>query len=119
MNRDMDLVRSILLTVEADPSMTGSRLEAYNTSHFPGHSQEEINYHIDLLFEAEYVDGLPNATPQPLIKKLTWKGHEFIAATKDPDVWEKVKDRIKGVTDVAFPVLLDLAKAEVKKKLGL
>jgi hypothetical protein len=119
MKRDMDLIRSILLTVESDPVMTGSQFTAYNTSDFPGHSQVEINYHIDLLFEAGFVAGMPDSNPGPLITKLSWQGHEFIAATKDPDVWRRVKDRIKGVADVGLPVLIELGKDELKKKLKL
>jgi Hypothetical protein (DUF2513) len=117
MKRDMDLIRSILLTVEDDPGMTGQRFIAYNRSDFPGHTQEEINYHIDLPFEGRLVAGMPNANPVPLITKLTWGGHEFIAATKDPDVWQRVKDRLKGVAGVGIPLVLEVAKDEIKKKL--
>jgi Hypothetical protein (DUF2513) len=119
MKRDMDLIRSILLTVEGDPGLVGERFIAYTSSDFPGYSQQEIDYHIDLLFEAGLVAGMPNANPRPLITKLTWQGHEFVSSTRDPDVWSKVKERTKGLPDIALSVTWELAKAELKKKLGL
>jgi hypothetical protein len=54
----MDLVREILLRVNAHPSLNGSRFEVFSTADFPGHTQDEIAYHIDLLFEAGFVKGL-------------------------------------------------------------
>ena len=119
MKRDMDLIRSILLTVEDDPSMIGTRYRAYSHSDFPGFSEAEIDYHVDLLFEAGLVAGMPDANPHPLINRLTWQGHEFIGSTSDPDVWAKVKETTQGIPDIAISVVWELAKAELKKKLGL
>jgi Hypothetical protein (DUF2513) len=47
--RDMDLIREILLKVEADPTSDGSHFVTYGPSDFEGHSQREISYHVDLL----------------------------------------------------------------------
>ncbi|MGA8491416.1 MAG: DUF2513 domain-containing protein [Terriglobales bacterium] len=89
-------------------------------SDFPGHAQQEIAYHIDLLFEADLVKGIATLdAPAAAISRLTWQGHEFIADTRDPDVWDKVKERTKGLTDVGITLAWELAKAELKKKLGL
>jgi hypothetical protein len=117
MKRDMDLIRSILLTIENDLEMTGNCYRAYTIEHFPGHSLDEIDYHVDMLFEAGLVTGAPSSN-HPLINKLTWQG-EFIAVTKNPGLWEKVKERVKkvGLHEVALPLLLELAKDEAKKLL--
>jgi hypothetical protein len=116
----MDLIREILLKVEADPELQGSRFKVFDTSDFAGHSQEEITYHIDLLFENDFVKGIETLdAPAPAISRLTWQGHEFIADTSDPGIWASVKERTKGLPDVAIAVIWELAKAEVKKKLGL
>jgi hypothetical protein len=118
--RDMDLVREILLKVESDPALNGSHWEEFDTSDFPGHSLEEIAYHIDLLLEAKLVEGDSTLdSGVPAISRLTWEGHEFIGSTSDPDIWAKVKERTKGFPDVAISVMWELAKAELKKKLGL
>src|SRR6266571_4695776 len=119
-NRDMDLIRDILLKVEADPRMNGSRFVVFDTSDFEGHSQDEIAYHIDLLFEEDFVKGAATLdAPAPAISRLTWKGHEFTSDTRDAGIWASVKERIKGVPDVGLAIVWELAKAELKKRLHL
>jgi hypothetical protein len=118
--RDMDLMREILLRVNADPSLNGSRFEVFSTVDFPGHTQDEIAYHVDLLFEAGFVKGLETLdAPAPAISRLTWEGHEFLGSISDPSVWEKVKQQVAGIPTVAIAVIWELAKAELKKKLKL
>lgn len=117
--RDMDLVRDILLKVEEDPTLNGYTFKTCSTADFEGHSEAEITYHIDLLFEVGFIDGARSLNPVPAISRLTWQGHEFIAATKDPRIWASVKERLKGLPDVALPVIFEIAKAEIKKYLKL
>jgi hypothetical protein len=115
----MDLVRDILIKVEDDPSLDGSIYKTYDEDDFPGHTREEITYHIDLLMEAGFVIGEKSLEPLPAISRLTWQGHEFVGTTRDPEVWKWVKARLKGLPDVAISVIWELAKSEVNKKLGL
>jgi hypothetical protein len=120
----MDLVREILLKVEADPDIDGSNWKIFDASDFPGHSQKEIAYHIALLLEAQFLLGTTNVLANlrekaPPLYRLTWEGHEFIGSTSDPDIWARVKERTKGIPEVAISVMWELAKAELKKKLGL
>jgi hypothetical protein len=118
--RDMELIRNILLPVNADPTLNGSKFEVFDTSDFSGHTQEEIAYHIDLLFEVGFVKGLATLdAPAPAISRLTWEGHEFLGSVSDPSVWEKVKQQVAGIPTVAISVIWELAKAELKKKLNL
>jgi hypothetical protein len=81
----------------------------------------EIAYHVDLLMQAGFVrgDGGTLDTPTGTISALTWQGHEFIADTRDAGIWESVKERTKGLPEVAISAVWELAKAEVRKKLGL
>lgn len=124
MKRDMDLIRDILLAIESDsrldgtrwimPSSDGENLGIIGTSH----SEEEVAYHLQLLVEAGLVRGNPTMD-MPMISKLTWQGHEFLDNIKDQDVWSKTKDKIKGLSGVALSVVGELAAAEVKKRFGL
>jgi len=50
---------------------------------------------------------------------MTWNGHEFLDDIKDTGVWESTKARIAGLPGVAIAVIAEIAKAEIKKKLGL
>jgi hypothetical protein len=118
--RDMDFIREILMRVEDDPQFNGSKFVVFDTSDFPNHSQDEIAYHIDLLFEADLVTGIGTLdAPAPAISRLTWSGHEFVADTRDTGIWAAVKERIKGLPDVGLAIIWELAKAELKKKTGL
>jgi Hypothetical protein (DUF2513) len=116
--RDMDLIREILLRIDADPTLNGTTYKAFEASDFEGHSQEEIVYHIDLLLEANLVIGIRDRD-NTAISRLTWWGHEFIADTRDPDIWEKVKARTKGLANVGLALILEVAKAEIRKTMHL
>lgn len=116
MKRDMDLIREILLRIEEDPNADGTkwvRLTDVN-----GHSSEEVAYHLVLLTEAGFVKG-NMAGSTPIISRLTWEGHEFVDDIKDSGVWESTKARVAGLSGVALSVIAEIAKAEIKKKLGL
>jgi Hypothetical protein (DUF2513) len=118
-HRDMDLIRDILLRVDDDPRLDGTHFVAFDKlDDFPGHSVQEVTYHADLLFEAGLVKG-SSGSEVPLISKLTWDGHEFVANTRDPGIWAKVKERTHGLVGIGIGVLSAIAEAEIKKKLGL
>jgi Hypothetical protein (DUF2513) len=118
--RNMDLIRDMLLKIAADPKLDGSSRYVFNPADNLGnYSQEELNYHVDLLLAAGYVDGNPDSNPNPMISKLTWKGHEFVDTVRDSGIWNSVKERLKGLPTVALSVVFDLAVAEAKKRLKL
>ena len=54
-----------------------------------------------------------------MISKLTWEGHEFVDDIKDSGIWANTKARVEGLSGVALSVVAEIAKAEIKKRLGL
>lgn len=118
-NRDMDLIRDILLRVEADPKLEGTDWMPFDkASEFPGHSLKEIQYHADLLIESGMLNG--NASGDvPMISRLTWNGHEFLDSIRNPEIWQRVKERVTGLGTVGLALIWELAKAELRKKLKL
>jgi hypothetical protein len=122
MKRDMDLVRTILLKVEADLKFDGTMHPARAAElGIEGHSEGEIAYNCAQLVEAGFLTGNTKMAIQGVVMvgKLTWEGHEFLDAVRDPDIWRKTKERAKTVTTVGFAFLWEIAKAEIKTKLGL
>jgi hypothetical protein len=121
MKRDMDVVREILSTISAAEGKTklGILVE--------GKSPEEaeiIVHHVKLMKQA----GLLTARESTTIGKqysewteidLKWEGHDFLDSIRDPDVWQKTKTRVAATAGVAFSVIVEIAKGELKKKLGL
>ena len=112
MEIDVELMREIMLEIEDKISWDGLRSQIK----IDGHSEEEINYYLQILLD----EGLIKAECIPyigggkcfLIKHITLLGNEFIANTKDPSKWDKVKNGImpvvKKVTISAIPKVIDL-----------
>jgi Hypothetical protein (DUF2513) len=122
MKRDMDLIRTILLKVETDETLSGS-FQAVNAATFgiTDHTDAEVIYHLVMLVEGGFLAGNIKlaGTGQIVISKLTWNCHEFLDDIRDPEIWRKTKERAKSVASVGLGFLWEIAKAEVKTKLGL
>lgn len=122
MKRDIELVREILLWMEAQPE--GRNVNTW-TFDIPERTKKEIGYHAYLMHQAGLIvaydctyseDDTPNWVPS----MLTWDGHEFIASAKDSGIWDKAKKSIIGpAAGVTFTVLLEWLKAESLKRLGI
>ena len=121
MERDMELVRLLLTQVAADPKYNGRSRYHVQADDFEaeGFSNLQIDYHLALLIEAGLLIGEPMGSPGYIISRPSWQGHEFLADTKDTDVWQKTKERAKVVGGAGLGFMWEIAKAEIKVKLGL
>jgi hypothetical protein len=115
MQRDMDLIRDLLLKVESDPMCDGRH---FVTLDIPNYSVEDVDYHLGLLIKAGYLTGTQTMTTLS-VSSLTWEGHEFLDNIKDPGIWSKTKERAKGIPGIALKVLAEIATSEIRKHLGL
>jgi len=118
----MELVRDILIQIEGNPILDGLRWVHFDKAEevcTTGNSYKEVAYHLTLLVEAGLVKGKSGIEEMPVVTKLTWQGHEFIDNIRDKDIWHRTKERIKGLPTVAMSVIVEVAKAEIKAKLGL
>jgi DNA-binding PadR family transcriptional regulator len=118
MQRSMDLVRELLLEIDREPQLDGRRWLPGENICVAGYSQEEIYYHLNMLIEAGYITG-KIGMDAPVISKLTWQGHELLDDIRDPDIWDKTKEKAKMVSGIGVALMWELAKGELKKKLGL
>jgi hypothetical protein len=125
MRRDLDLIRKILRTVEASDDFT---LKCGDFSEDPSDVEEtkRIARHVFLLVEAGLLEanllvrreggGAEGGT----IDRLTWAGHEFIAAAGNDTTWSKAKRTIGAqIGGVPFELLKMWLIWEAKQKLGL
>jgi hypothetical protein len=97
MQRNMDLVRTILLRIEADP--TG---RAPHDLGIVSYSPEEVGYHAHIMAQDGLIDGIDITTlhskgTEFLPTKLTWKGHEFLDLARDQMRWNQAKAIIAKV----------------------
>ncbi len=121
MKRDLDLARSILREIEACEDTWGLT----ECPEIEGYSHKQVAYHVKLLHEAGLINATDSSSMGPegfdwMPGNLTWKGHEFIDASKDNDVWSKAKDSIlKPTASITFDLLLEWLKLKAKEKIGL
>jgi hypothetical protein len=122
MKRDIELYRELLLHIESDDKYDGSTEYSYNTPEELGifdHTLEQVAYHLTLLIEAGMVVGANSSGTLPGFSRLTSNGHDFLDNIRDPGIWKRVKARLNGLPGVALSVIVGIAQAEIKKKLGL
>lgn len=91
MIRDMELIRKIMLNVEAGDLAGGVE----------GYTDDTVNYHKALLAEKGLIeagvnypsskDSLPDIPDLVMIKRMTWAGHDFIDGIATDTKWSKVK----------------------------
>jgi hypothetical protein len=119
--RNMELIREVLLKVEGDPEMDGYHYKNFDSTDFPGYTDEQVAYHVEQLVEADLLKGGDGTMDRvgPPVCRLTWSGHEFLENIKDVGVWKQVKVRIAGLPGLALPIVAKIAEAEIMKRLGL
>ena len=92
MKRDMDLVRHLLLRIEA------TELHGFVDFTVDGYDAEEINYNLDLMLQAGLVNGNGSwSFGDPInysvsIRGLTWEGHDFLEAVRPDSIWHKAEE---------------------------
>jgi hypothetical protein len=117
MKRDMDLVRQMLLALEGDKLADAQSKASYEYA--------TIAYHAALLIDAGLVEGMTTKDAEGMparyfLQRMTWDGHDFLDSMRDDTVWRKARENIfKPIGGVAFDVLKEWLKAEMRHKLGL
>lgn len=117
MKLDKDLVREILLAIEASdaPPVGWINLD------LPGRSPEFVSYHVMLLAEAGLIEAQDLTTMrsfewQP--KRLTYQGHEFLETIRDGEVWRRTKAGAEKAGGAGIAFIWELAKAYGKQVVG-
>jgi hypothetical protein len=97
MHRSMDLIREILLEMEAskDGFKPPIMLKDY--------SEEEIGYHCLLLSEADLIlaadsTSISSMTPTAIPIRITWSGYEFLDNARDERIWSRAKQSISSAS---------------------
>jgi hypothetical protein len=120
MRRDLGLVRELLLKLEP---LSGSHEWQMIEPNDPriqveGHSPDEIEYHLQLLVEQGFVEQ-PRSGPMLgiMFRRLTWAGHDYLDAVRDPKIWHKTKEATDKVGSWTFEIVKELAKGYIKSEL--
>ena len=118
MKRDMALVRTILLALEA------SRDNEPASVALPRDVDDlHMNYHVRLMKEGGLIHAIEisrsMSTTAWVPHTLTWAGHEFLDAVRDADVWQAVLDlEARNHLPLPFSIIHAFALDTLGRKVG-
>tara|TARA_R110000782_G_scaffold19665_1_gene53542 strand:- start:1911 stop:2297 length:387 start_codon:yes stop_codon:yes gene_type:complete len=121
MKRDMDLIRSLLLFLEERDDL--SLIQASDIL-IGDASQPQVQYHLNLMFQAGLIDGEPvrSTSSDRLIYvvpfALTWTGHEFLESVRDPEIWRQAKSGASKAGTAGIEFIWGLAKAALTRAIA-
>jgi hypothetical protein len=114
MNRNMNLIRDILLAFDADQNWwqfvpSGRASDFFEKE---GVSEDEIAYGLRLLMDRSLVIGSYDKLPGTFdVERLSMDGHDFLDLIRDPDVWDKTKKAALATRGFTLDLLYALARA--------
>lgn len=117
MKRDMDMVRDLLLKIEAAPPRASWKTVVTTTDN---DEAKKALWHLKLIEEAGFIRSKPihlHGARLPEMIEMTWEGHDFMDSVRDPKVWEKTKQGAEAAGGFTVDLLKDLAKGFVKKQI--
>jgi Hypothetical protein (DUF2513) len=120
MKRDLELIRQLMLAIELKDtrfSTESIKIDGYNSS--------QINYHLQLLVEAELAIGevrnyWGSDRPKIVIEKLSWEGCNFLDDARNESVWQKTMEIVKDKGgSISVGALTQLLASVAKQLVGL
>lgn len=114
MKRDPDLLRDILLAIEASPSAELLRMPSVGNR-----NAASVRFHIRLLIEAGLVSGVPGVgrcDPDWFALRLSWQGYDYVDSIRDPAIWRLAKSAAGRTGSWSLETLGAVAKAAVLAK---
>ena len=119
MQRNMDLVRTILMRIEESPSGW-----AEHPFGIAGFTPEQVGYHAHIMMEDGLIEGVDitrmgGKGPEAMPQALTWKGHEFLDLARDQKRWNQAKAQIGKVGSAPLSVWAKVLNDLVLKELGV
>ena len=130
MKIDPDYLKKILLTFEASPTPIADIL--FLRENGLNYEDDAFVFHMGILVDLGLVerddgdrgfgmfrgaDGHIAWSRLPL--RMRARGYEFLEDIRDPEIWQITKERSKKVGQASLEFLWEIAKAEIKSKLGL
>lgn len=116
MERNWDLIRDLLIEVEAGTEP--------NTRLRPEEGNWQKAEHMALLIEAGYCTGPLKRTesgyPMVALSRITWEGYDLLDSIRNDTIWSRVKNSLGAVGGkVSVEVLKSLVTATAKDMLNI
>lgn len=121
MRRDMDLIRDLMLALEALPESPGGVHQltpGEGVLASDAYGKDTVAYHLQLIEEAKLIQTFEASYGgEVLFNRLSWAGHDFVDSVRSPEVWAKTKKGAEAAGGFTVDLLKDLAKGFIKKQL--
>ena len=77
--------------------------------------------HLALLIDGGLIDGTTHWNPGGIVvKSITFKGHEFLSVSREADVWNNIKGKLKDApVDTIITLGKEATTTYLRKKIGL
>jgi len=118
-----ELIRDLLnLLATASKNTFLDIIMSYPVVNVKGYGRDEVYRHCLLLADSGLIE-LQDASTKDgddlFVRRVTIKGHEFLANTKDKSVWDTAVELAKQIGGVSLPIFVDVLKAVIKNRLGI
>jgi hypothetical protein len=120
MQRDLNLVRDILLALEPlsisfDKPVSLKIGEAPLA--FEGHSHEKVAYHLRIMVQGNLINAghiAEDGVSIPNYYGLSWHGHEVVDDVRNPNAWADTMAKMNKYGGAGMNVAWELAKAYMR-----
>ncbi len=139
MKRDLDLIRHIMLILEADDFSQKTRytVSTFVDDTFSDDSDDRrqnspyvqefarVSGHIALLLDEGFIEatifpGSYEGYDDFIIERMTSLGHDYLDSVRDDNVWSKTKEKLGPlINTVSLSTIIDVAQAYIRQMLGL
>lgn len=121
MKRDLDLIREMMQQLEENPELNGRDIISTSASELftiEGKSDDELAYHLLLILDEGWLEGRYfDINGSFDVVRLTAEGHDFIDATRNPDIWKRARSAMETGGTATLRFAWDLAKSIAKKEI--
>ena len=124
MERDLSLIREILLRIEEQPEH-GKDLDLS----IPGYADKTVVYNLDLAIKADLVEGRVRWAADTSdiytinVRSLTWGGHDFLDSVRQEDVWKATQEKAAtaghNIAQLSLDIIKGIAISVIKGQLSL
>lgn len=122
MKRDLDLMRKILLRIEAQPEVPPKTLIIEDFLDLCDNPQV-LSLHIGLLRDSGLIETAGESYDGDVrdydIARLTFNGYEYLDSVRSAKVWKAVRERLSAIGGATLEIVMEVAAEQVKKELGL
>lgn len=121
MKRDMDLIRELMLRLEALPVTPGGLVHVVPDSRevqIEGYDPDQIGYHLLLINSAGFITRSTKPARSGIyFCRLSWAGHDFLDSVRSPDVWDRTKQAASAAGGFTVDLLVLAAKTYLEGKI--